>query len=431
MLVKQQITRKHDIFILFCIGFCGLYFLRNLLGIGISYDVIYFMAVLGVLFCPKEDSIAFILSMLVFQNAGYNGKFAILILFAVIIKFYNMIHRMRTPFMLLALMCIYEFLHYFYPGGASIGEYVTYIALVLALGILCQYPYERIDKLVILKSYFGFSLFFAIMTLLQMLVRYGSFELLLQFGFRGKEYTELVNNATNLIANQNYLTVICSVNLGVGALIISQVRNKLKYMIGVSCFVFIGLLTISKMFIVILIGYAVYLVYVAFKKKVRYGITTVMLCCAAFGMIFYLFGNNLLVLVGERFEMGDFTTGRGDIIKQLFGYMEANKYVNIWGTGIINLPYCLGVAVHSSVFEVIGGWGYFGILLVVAFVVKMLSVVKKSCNTARIKIGLNLLPLVIMLSYSLTGMLFSSPGAIARLIVCIYAVGVVGDRDEI
>lgn len=428
---EQQTIKKYDIFILICIGFCSLYFLRDIFGIGISYNMIYLMASLGVLLCTKEESIAFILSMLAFQNAGYNGKFAVLILFVVILKFHDMIRKMRSPFMVLALICIYELFHYFYPGGASIGEYVTYIALVLVLGILCQYPYERLDKLLIMKSYFGFSLFFALMTLFQMLQRYGSFEILIQVGFRGEEYSELVSHATNLIANQNYLTVICSVNLGVGALIILHARNKLKYIIAVSCFIFVGLLTISKMFMIILAGYAIYLIYVAFKKKARYGIATIVLCCAVFGMIFHLFGDNLLVLVGERFEKGDFTTGRVDIVKQLFDYMEVNKYVNIWGTGILNLPYRLGVAVHSSIFEVIGGWGYPGIVLVSTFIVIMLSVVKKACVYSRIKKGLNVLPLLIMLSYSVTGMLFSSPGAIARLIVCIYAVGLTGERYEI
>lgn len=430
-MIEQQLNRKHDLYILACIGFCGLYFLRDIVGIGISYNLIYFTAAAVIWICTKKESIAFVLAMLAFQNAGYNGKFAVIILIVIILKFHGMIQQMKIPFMLLFLMCIYEFLHYFYPGGASTGEYVTYIALVLVLGILCQYPYKLVDKLLIIKSYFGFSLFFVLMTLFQMLQRYGSFQTLIQVGFRGSEYLELVSQATNLIANQNYLTVICSVNLGLGALLISQVRNKMRYIIGVGCFILVGLLTISKMFMLILACYTIYLIIVAYRKRIRYGILAIILSGVAVFLIFYLFGDNLITLVRDRFEKGDFTTGRIDIIKQLLAYMGIHRYVYIWGTGILNLPYRLGVAVHSSVFEVIGGWGYIGSLIPIAFIVKMLANVKRDIGCRKIKKGLNVLPLLIMLAYSVTGMLFSSPGAIARLIVCIYAVGITGEKNEI
>lgn len=429
--VQQQLKQTRYVYILACIAFCGLYFVRDILGIGISYYMIYLTGAVAIWLCTKEESIAFILAMLAFQNAGYNGIFSIMILVVIVIKFRGMIRRMKAPFLLLSSACVYELLHYIAPGGASSGEYLTYIALVMVLGILCQYPYEWLNKMLIVKSYFGFSLFFALMTLFQMIEKYGSFEALLEVGFRGEEYGELVQHATNLIANQNYLTVICSVNLGLGALIISKVKNKVPYIVGVACFILVGLLTISKMFIVILSCYAIYLVVVAYKRNFLYGILATIVCIFMFFLIFYWFGDNLLELVGDRFEQGDFSTGRVEIIEQLLSYMKAHKYTYIWGTGILNLPYCLGVAVHSSIYEIIGGWGYVGGLLAVMFIVVMLKNVKKAAGYRKIKKGLNILPLLIMLSYSITGMLFSSPGAIARLIVCIYAVGITGEKNEI
>lgn len=423
-LMNSQAVKKHDIYYISCFLFCGLYFARDIMGFRVTYSVIYCFVALSVLVFSREETISFILSMLAFQNAGYSGIFAIIILVTVVIKFNNSIRFAKTPFILIILLSLYEVAHYFYPGGAATGEYITYICLFLSIGILLQYDFLNIDRRFLVKSYFIFSLFFSLMTFIQMLNSYGSLHSLMQFGFRGEEYGLLVKQTGHLIANQNYLTVLCSVNLGIGSLMITREKNRKIYILGVGCFIFVGLLTVSKMFVIILVGYFLYLMIAAFRKSTEYGFLTAILGATVAFAIYSLFDQNLLALVRYRFSSGDISTGRIDIIHQLLAFMANNKYTYFWGTGLLNLQYQLGVAVHNSIFEIIGGWGIIGSIIPVILTKKMINDIKNKRGYKKTKFGLNALPLMITLLYSLTGMLFSSPTGIARLVVCIYALGI-------
>ena len=206
-------------------------------------------------------------------------------------------------------------------------------------------------------------------------------------------------------------------------------RRKLPYVIAILCFIFLGLLTISKMFIVILACYALYIIYSMGKRNIKKGIIAILLLIILTSVLYALFKDTLLLMVKERFMEGDLTTGRIDGINLMFNYMDGNWHTYIFGTGILNLQHVLGVAIHSSLFEIIGGWGFLGSILPLLFVFLICKDIKNYEKNNKNKQVLNYLPLIVMLSYSLTGMLFSSATAIARLIVCIYAIGVKGEKQ--
>lgn len=409
-------------YIFYCVLFCGLYFIRDILGVNVSYYVIYTFAGFIVFALPKKQVIAFIISIASFADAGFNGVFSCILFCCVAVKFWGEYKKLKTYSCLLLLMVLYEIFHYLATPLMPIGYLVTHIFVLPIVIIVQQYPQNFIDKNLIVDSFIAFSMFFVLMTVLQMSMAYGSLGALLQNGFRSNEYTELQELKT-LSGNQNYITSLCSLNLGLCALMISIRGHKFVYIMETIIFVIVALLTVSKMFIVVCVAFTAYVVFYAYKRNIRTGIGLTIAFLIAVLLVIYFFGDTLIEMVLERFQSGDLTTGRVDIIKSLLGYMKAHPLTFIIGIGIQNPYYYLGHAIHSSVFEVIGGWGISGLIIVIIYLVGLINDSRKAAFRNGSRPGmLNYLPVCILLGYSLIGMLFSSPYDLLKMMATIYAI---------
>ena len=272
---------------------------------------------------PKKQVIAFIISIASFANAGFNGVFSCILFCCVAVKFWGEYKKLKTYSCLLLLMVLYEIFHYLATPLMPIGYLVTHIFVLPIVIIVQQYPQNFIDKKLIVDSFIAFSMFFVLMTVLQMSMKYGSLGALLQNGFRSNEYTELQELKT-LSGNQNYITSLCSLNLGLCALMISIRGHKFVYIMETIIFVIVALLTVSKMFIVVCVAFTAYVVFYAYKRNIRTGIGLTIAFLIAVLLVIYFFGDTLIEMVLERFQSGDLTTGRVDIIKSLLGYMKAH-----------------------------------------------------------------------------------------------------------
>lgn len=426
---KEQSNQSRLVYICFCAVFCGLYFVRDIFDIGISFYLIYLWAALTMMVVSKEEAIAFFISIMAFSRGGFNGVFSVMMLAVVFIRFGYKRDKYNLSFLFLVLIAVYEFLHAFASKNVTFGVILTYVVLLLCLGMILQYPHENLDRKFILDSFICFSLFYAAMTFLVMFKTYGSLEMVITEGFRTSNYAETVSNTKSFVGNQNFLTSLCSLNISLCILLISKSKHKIPYIAATVFFVLSALLTISKMFIAVLAALALYLLYVAYKKGLRQGIAVTVLLGILFVVAYQLFADNLIAMVLDRFKRGDLTTGRLDIVALMFEYMNAHPYTYLIGAGITNMQYEIEHAVHSSVFEVIGGWGILGVFLALGYIVTLLKIAKQNRMVEKYRIDLlNYLPLFVFLGYSVIGMLFSSELAIARMTICIFALELKGGK---
>lgn len=429
---SEKYRSSHGIYILMCCIFCGFYFIRDIIGIGVNWYLIYAFGALTVLVVSKEEIIAFLVSIAAFANAGFNGMFALMILMCVILRFWNNLTSVKKYTLIPIGMILLETLHYIYNHGIDRGVWLTYICFLLVLIIIQQYDTKKINKMFVMKSFVCFSLFFVIMTILQMIKIYGSFENMITIGFRTKEYKELLGEYAHLIGNSNYLTSLSSLNLCICAILISKSNKKIPFIIAFSAFMLTGLLTVSKMFVITVIAFAAYIIFFAYKKGLKYGIGLSVVLIIVGAVMFNLFQDTLIQMVADRFLEKDWSTGRVSIVETLLVYMNEHPFTYITGLGILQtFNYIGGHAVHSSFFEVLGGWGIFGVVLVIGYILVQISAAKKNAIFSGAKpTGLNYLPILVFLGYSLAGMLFSSALAIIRMMVAIYAIEI-GGKSEI
>lgn len=426
---KEQSKQSRLVYICFCAVFCGLYFVRDIFHIGISFYLIYLWAALTMMVVSREEAIAFFISIMAFSRGGFNGVFSVLMLAVVFIRFGYKRDKYNSSFVLLVLIAIYEFLHAFASTNVAFGVILTYVALLLCLGIILQYPHENLDRKFILDSFICFSLFYAAMTFLVMFKTYGSLEMVMTEGFRTSNYTELTSNTKNFVGNQNFLTSLCSLNISLCILLISKSKHKIPYIVAIVFFVLSALLTISKMFMIVLIALVLYLLYVAYKNGLKQGMVMTVFLGILFIAFYNLFADTLIAMVLDRFEHGDLTTGRLDIVVLMLEYMNEHPYTYLIGAGITNLQYEIAHAVHSSVFEIIGGWGIIGVFLALGYIITLLKIAKRNRRLEKYQIDfLNYLPLFVFLGYSVIGMLFSSELAIARMTICIFALELKGGK---
>ncbi len=426
---KRATNLSSFIYWLLCAAFCGLYLLRDVVGIGINYYIIYVLAAIIVLVVPKEYAIAFVVSIASFSQAGFNGAFSILLLACVAFKFLQGMKRIKLYSLLLLAMALMECMHYFSTGNGGFGSIITYAATIMVLIIIQQYPHEKINKKLLINSFIIFSLFFIMVTVIRLWMDYGSLEALIETGFRADEFEE-IRDEDGLTANQNYITELCSINLGLCALMISKKMPKLPYLIAMVIFTVVALLTISKMFIAVIAAFIVYVVFITMKNNVVKGIGVLAVFAVAVTIGINLFGENLISMVMDRFETGTLSTGRVEIIEDLLAYMKENPITYIWGMGIMQPYYYIGMGVHSSVFEVFGGWGMIGLFIVLIYLICLILDSHRSAIKQGIKItGFNYLPLLMLLGYSLIGMLFSSAYGLIKMMVVIYAIQL-GERKK-
>lgn len=422
---------SHSIYSLMCCIFCGFYFIRDIMGVGVNWYLIYAFGALTVLVVSKEEIIAFLVSIAAFANAGFNGMFAVMILMCVILRFWNELRSVKKYTLIPIGMILLETLHYNYNHGIERGVWLTYVCFLLILFIIQQYDSKKINKMFIMKSFVCFSLFFVTMTLMQMIRIYGSFESMITIGFRTNEYRDLLGEYTHLIGNSNYLTSLASLNICICAVLLSRSNNKIFLIIAFSIFMLTGLLTVSKMFVVVDIAFAAYIILFAYKKGLKYGIGLSVVLIIAVAFIYNQFQDTLIQMVSDRLLEEDWSTGRISIVETLLAYMNEHPITYITGLGILQTFNYIGrQAVHSSFFEVLGGWGIFGVVLVISYILVQISVAKKNAMRSGSKpTGLNYLPILVFLGYSLGGMLFSSSLAIIRMMIATYAIEIGGKSD--
>lgn len=405
-------------FVSLCALFLGLFFLRDAIGLPINYYIIYAVVLVGVLTFSKEEAVCLFLALSSFVSAGLDGVFCVLLFVCVVLKFAFSVQSFRPYSLFLIAVCIVE-LFWFFISPSTVGVFLTYVMFLLSLFVIQQYPCEKVDASLVVNTFIAFSLVYCIILVTKMITLCGSLEELIRVGMRVEEYQEM----SGIHPNQNYLTQICCLNLGLCVLMLSKKYNRLPYIVAIILFGFFGLLTVSKMFMATIVVFSLYLVLLSFKHSVLRGFSVVIVLAALVAVAYALFADTLIDMVVNRFDSEELSSGRISIIKSLLSYMNEHPGTYVWGVGILNVHNTASSAVHASIFELLGGWGVFGLLLAVIYVSSAIKHARNSALVAGVRIsGYNYLPMLILLGYTSIGMLFGSSFTVAQITVCAYAI---------
>lgn len=431
---------KYRLYSVLCALFFFLYFIRDVLGVSISIYLIYAISLMIVLACDFSCVVAFFVSFSALSNTGFNSVAIIALFIAFLIRYVGFCKAKFTinrNYILLIVM-VYELSHYIFNNYALLTTVIKYVIFIFISFLIFSLPGDSIDRKVVISSFVWFSVAYVLLALLISLnLMSWNIGYLISEGLRAKEYTDAISGTQGyILGNQNFISSVCSVNLGICVWKIIENKKRLLHTILMFFFLISGLLTISKLFFGILFFLFVLFVCLMWKKNPRYGITAFLAGIIFIALIFVFFGDTLITLVFNRFRSGmmsgDVTTGRVSTYELLVDYLRENVWALLFGTGILNLVYVLGDGVHSSIFEVIGGWGILGLPF---FILLIRMVVKNAYDYRRmnyLKINyLTYIPLVIGIVYSFGGMMFGEAGSFLRIVLYMYILMEGETKNEI
>ena len=420
----QKKAQSHWLFIIMCTLFLSLYILRDIVGVGIHYYIIYAVALLTVMIVSAEEAICFFMAISAFTNAGLDGVFCTALFACILLRFLFVMRTIKLHSALLILFVLIELLHFLGTRKVAIGVYLTYAMILLSLMIVQQYPQEKLDKVFIINTFIAFAVVYVSIVVISVAMEHGSIAKLIEQGLRTEEYQEIKGN--NFIApNQNYLTQMCSLGIALCVLLLRKKYAPAMYICAIIVFLVCGLLTVSKSFMVVLVALALYITVMVTKRNSLAGVCVVAGLMIVAAAIEHYFGDTLIKMVIERFKTEDLTTGRLDINRKLLEYMDARPWLYLLGSGVLQVHFLTDMAVHSSIFELLGGWGVGGFFLVAAYVLLLIKEARENIKKEDRKIdGFGYLPLLLLFCYTINGMLFSQQFTIVQISVCIFAMQV-------
>ena len=175
-----------------------------------------------------------------------------------------------------------------------------------------------------------------------------------------------------------------------------------------------GVLTSSRTFFVCLL--LMILLYIMAQKgdmfkKLQSIFMLMVLGVSAWGVLNWLFPSVLEFYFG-RFQVGDITTGRAQLMIQYHDFIVNHLWVLAFGIGSANLSdkavethEIANNAPHNSIQEIVLAWGIPGLVMITLLIFIMYIESKKY---GKKKILLNFIPLIIILTKSMAGQLLTS-----------------------
>ena len=369
--------------------------------------IVILMAALG----ERDEIIAISMGCIVLHEAI---NFYITIAACGVILLLKNVQRLRhiLPIVLVAVMIMWELLHcfaYFWTPVMLLAA----LAPFLFLAALCCIDLKNVDYTFVVRTMTLITFFMCVILLVNHIVEAGgnltvAFANMTRLGMFSEEETMFGNSI-----HPNSLGVINVLCISGLLQIRALGKNKkidLFYMIGLMV---MGALTMSRTFLLCL-GIMAFMLWIAQKglvKKLRFLGGILIVVVLAVTVINLIFPDVLLDFMG-RFQVGDITTGRGDLLIAYNDFILSNNDVLLFGVGIsdyvekvVDIYQVASVTSHNGIQEIVIVWGLPGLMLIGGLIGTMMFNSAKYCRKKRI---LNYIPLFIILAKSMVGQMITS-----------------------
>lgn len=328
------------------------------------------------------------------------------VLYACIVLLLKNYKKIKIDYMVVIVMTIFlwELLHSI-DGVFLIKQLVGLMAsylLVLSLHfcrkIKIDYHYTTM-MFVRFVTLIGMNLFFRTLKL------YGN-----NFGYAIQQMERLgtLEDVTILGGqiNPNSLGVLCVLAITMLLQSYLYIKKEKKAIVYILLLFTIGMLTLSKTYVVLLV-ISIFL-FIAEQQKSKKGkpSTTILILLVLVlgGIIFVnLFPTVVETFIG-RWNVQDLSSGRNDIMKASIEALRVNPKLFWFGIGLQNyaeeaLKYVY-FAPHNVIHEIIFAWGLPGIFLFISFILLLVMEAKKENKHLKI---VNFIPLVIIAAKAVAG----------------------------
>lgn len=387
----------------------------------------YLFVVLTILalFSLSESYIIALISFLIPFLPGLPGNYIIALAILFII-----LKRPKIPinFFILAayLFLLLQLFHIFFDGS-SISAFIIFSLYIVLIALILLNKEKNYNPVNVLVSY-GIGVIAAFTIIVLNTLKYVPLNYIFEHGIRIGNIA-LVNegyNATDitLTLDQNTLGYFCAISISIFLVLLfsKKLHPMLATILIMVTFIY-GSLTLSRTFILIIVGVVLY--YLAVNLKVSrnsvIASTSLFATLISIYMVIQTFFPYTIELMKARFQEGDLTNGRTEIFAQYHGFMFQDLKHFLFGLGIQNMNGKAGFfhVPHNGLQQIFVAGGIIGLLL---FLIFLFGLYWQNRPKERRKQLVYLLPLVTLFVY-IQALQFLSPHIIMLpLIVVICAL---------
>ena len=415
---KNKYSRK---FWLMMSAFYMLFIIRNILHI--EFPVVIYLGWVAIMALVFDDSeIKALVISFIPLSPGFQFKYAMFIcIFVLIIKYYNRF-RINSIAVTGILLMVWELLH-FGIGTPSFLEFARGFAeIVFIIAVVCLPP-SRKQSISELTRVLALSSAVAFIILLFATVegRGASIMELMEKGFRFG-VSEITEELFVFNYNANGLGFIC--NLAIVGLLINVYNKNAKIIdyLMIVFLVFIGLLTVSRTFLLCLAIMVILYILLQKRSLLQRALTVLILGTVAIIMLLLIseYFPSIIDNYDNRFSVDDVTGNRAYLLSFYNEFIFSSSENLFFGIGIQDISekaYSItgidpGVP-HNGYQQLIVAWGIPGFVLMLLFVCKIISQARKFNKKIPL---MYYLPLLLLLIDNLAGQFVTAPSNMLSLV---------------
>ncbi|MBO7303964.1 MAG: O-antigen ligase family protein [Clostridia bacterium] len=407
-------------------AFYALFIIRNIINLQFPVPLYLAWVIVMALSFDDNEIKALVLSFSPL-SPGFQFKYAIFICVAVlIVRNYKQL-KANHAFLVGVMLMAWEFLH-FGIGSPSFTEFIRGFAELIFIMIIMCIPTKRKGNIEQLTRALAISSTVAFIILLFMTVE-GRGETIMELLRRGFRFgvSEKTEETFTFNYNANALGFMC--NIAIAGLFIN-IHNKtakiIDYLMLAFC-IFIGLLTVSRTFLICLLISVVAYVLLQ-QKSLGKKIAVIAGLLAAIGVLLLVISNFFPEIIENytvRFGDEDVTGGRSYLFEFYNKFIFSSPDRLLFGIGIQNIAEkassIMGEVVqvpHNGYQQLVVAWGIPGFVLMVLFVYQ---IIKKASRSNPNPLLIGYLPFLILMINILAGQ-FVTVGSKILALVLIYEI---------
>ena len=359
--------------------FLSMLALKDFIGIGVPSLAFTAVWILLILLANHQTSAAFTLGVVICfaSTLSITIPSAFFILWTAVRHYKS--YTLHTVFWISCGVALIEFFRFLLVPNESFRVYVNSMVVVLLVVTIMIGLYNKLfDPVKCLYMYIGFYLFLTLDIIWSTAKALGGLGQIVSRSFRIGQVELADENVVGLLGmNSNGIALFSVLAIAFALILINKNRMKLWAVIGITVYsTVVGLLTISKTFILIYAGFwAVYVLWFVWKNGGNVLKPLALIIVVAVAVVL-LSKTNMAQNIMHRFETeSDLTTGRLDLLTQYWNYMLNSGYTALFGVGLQDTLNKTGfdTVPHNAIMETFVCLGIVGIALFAVFFVFMVK----------------------------------------------------------
>lgn len=365
----------------YLIGLCLLFLVRDYFEVALPFILFLVYFAFGYFVFDYEHALALSVTMPLLSH-GVQTNYVILI--AIVMQFFKYFHTISFNYVHVIILCLmmFELMHGFF-ASFSLSDYIRYfvqyfyIALIVGNNKIKQFLHE---PMLVIRTFLGIAAYFMLDVML-VTSKYLDYGDMLSDGVRFGTLEEFIDlsKVPTLYDNENMVAMFALVALNLCVVCLYKTRRfwVLDSFLLVY-FVFFGLLTNSRAFLLCLALSAVFHILYLFKNSIAKALVIMVVVLIIFAILGATVFSDVLENILKRFAEDDVTGGRGDLFGRVNDALFSNLAIFFFGTGLQATGALAGIeAPHNAIQETLLCWGVVGLVIVAAFIVIVIKNARK------------------------------------------------------